>query len=124
MSDLCSGGFPIKAGPCETCGATSGENCRRDKRRGTSKKRYVLEGTWSGYRPSQQKVVHREVVSGDKAKRARALHAIIYTDGTSLDLAVRECKPREIIEEKHAYTSLIESALRKGSNIVRVADLA
>lgn len=73
--------------------------------------RFVIEGEWSGYLPAQTKVVHR-VVYPARRKMLRAWaersHAITYTDGTRLVLSVRNCKPRERVQEIHGYTSLIE----------------
>lgn len=86
--------------------------------------RYVLEGEWSGYTSSQQRVVHREVVSKKLADQAKQLHNIVYTDGTSLYVRVREAKPREQIQHiDHAYGSLIREAIAKGGSRVLVADL-
>jgi len=73
--------------------------------------RYVIEGTWSGYVGSQQKVVHRQVYPAQR-KQLRAwaekTHAIRYTDGTCLFLTVRDCKPRERVAEIRGYSTLIE----------------
>ena len=73
--------------------------------------RFIIEGEWSGYVSRQRRIVHRTVHS--KAfKKLRAwiekTHAIFYTDGTSLSLIVRDCKPRERISEIHGYDSLIK----------------
>jgi len=73
-------------------------------------KRYVLEGTWRGYSSSMDRVVHREVVPGNQKKYLEWLQktfCIRYTDGTTLELHVRECKPRERVEKKNGYGSLI-----------------
>jgi hypothetical protein len=85
--------------------------------------RYVIEGEWSGYRSSQQRVVHREVyVSHRKIspfiEDVRKIHAIQFTDGTSLVLSVREAKPREKVEEKLSYRELIRDAIRTGIHSV------
>lgn len=73
-------------------------------------KRFVIEGEWSGYRSSQQRIVHRTVHSASY-KKLRAwvekTHAIYYTDGTALYLSVRDCKPRERVKAIHGYDSLI-----------------
>lgn len=73
--------------------------------------RFVIEGEWSGYTSAQQRVVHRQVYpAGRKRLRAWAerTHAIHYSDGTSLILSVRDCKPRERVKEVRGYSSLIE----------------
>lgn len=85
--------------------------------------RFILEGEWSGYRSSQQRVVHREVVDAKRAKRLKELHAIVYTDGTSLLLSLREAKPREKVEVIAAYGSLIREAEAHGGSRVLVSDL-
>lgn len=85
--------------------------------------RYIIEGEWSGYTSAQRRVVHREIATKTKAEKARALHAIGYTDGTTLVISVRECKPREQVQERHSYTSLINKALAHGGSFVSVRDL-
>lgn len=73
--------------------------------------RFIIEGEWTGYRSSQQKVVHRQVYPGGRKKLrawAEKTHGILYTDGTKLLLTVRDCKPRERVQEIRGYTSLIE----------------
>lgn len=85
--------------------------------------RYVLEGEWTGYRSSQQRVVHREVIGPKRAERLRALHKIVYTDGTALLISVREAEPRERVKTFDSYSELIRDAERVGGSVVRVADL-
>jgi|HubBroStandDraft_6_1064221.scaffolds.fasta_scaffold16635_9 hypothetical protein len=82
---------------------------------------YVLEGEWTGYTASQQHVVHREVITAKRAK-AMKVNCIVYTDGTSLLLRLRERKPREKVREIHGYDSLIRQAERTGRTRVLVAD--
>jgi hypothetical protein len=72
--------------------------------------RYIIEGEWTGYRSSQQRVVHRTVHDGAEKKLrawAEKTHGISYTDGTRLILSVRDCKPRERVEQIRGYASLI-----------------
>lgn len=85
--------------------------------------RYVLEGEWTGYRSSQQRVVHREVVNARVAAQLRGLHKIVYTDGTSLLIHVREAEYREKVQTIHQYNDLIRDALKHGGSVVMVADL-
>jgi hypothetical protein len=69
-----------------------------------------LEGTWRGYSSNMDRVVHREVVPGERRKYLAWLQktfCILYTDGTTLELHVREALPRERVEEKHSYGELI-----------------
>ncbi len=85
--------------------------------------RFVLEGTWTGYTSSQSRVCHREVVSSKRATRLREMHKIVFTDGTSLLLHVREAGLREKIVPKNMYGDLIRDAEKHGGSVVRVADL-
>jgi len=82
--------------------------------------RYVVKGTWSGYVARQCRIVHREVVSAKRADTLRKIHKIIYTDGTSLLITVREATYREKVHEMHQYDELIREAERKGQNVFRV----
>lgn len=73
-------------------------------------KRFVIEGTWSGYTSAQRKVVHRTVHQpGYQKLRAwvEKNSAITFTDGTQLMLKVRDCEPRERVQEIRGYVSLI-----------------
>lgn len=87
-------------------------------------KRYVLEGEWSGYRSGQRRVVHREVVKTSKPERYQNLRGITYSDGTTLHITFRECAPRERVEQKHGYKSLISQAIMTGDSWVNVRNLA
>ncbi|CAM2142599.1 conserved protein of unknown function [Pararobbsia alpina] len=72
--------------------------------------RYIIEGTWSGYTSTQRRVCHRTVHKGaEKSLRAWAekTYAIAYSDGTSLIIKVRDCEPREHVEEIRGYGELI-----------------
>jgi hypothetical protein len=87
----------------------------------TKTSRFVIEGTWSGYTSAQKKVAHRNVYSSARRKLrswAESTHAIYYTDGTSLYLSVRDCKPRERIETINGYESLIQDCFFYGVNSV------
>ncbi len=86
--------------------------------------RFILEGEWSGYTSSQQRVVHREIINKKRAERLRQLHKIVYTDGTSLMISVREAEYREKIQSFNSYGSLIRKAEKRGGSVVKVADLA
>ena len=50
------------------------------------------------------------------------VNCIVYTDGTSLILRLRERTPREQVREIHGYDSLIRQAERTGRSRVLVAD--
>lgn len=86
--------------------------------------RYVLEGTWRGYTSSQDHVVHREVIQSNRRQFVawcQKTFCIRYTDGTTLELAIRPCKPRERVVEKNSYKSLIYDCFRH--NVTAVKDL-
>lgn len=85
--------------------------------------RYVLEGEWTGYTSSQQRVVHREVVTGKRVDRLRNLRTIVYTDGTSLLLHLRPARFREQVHEMDSYGSLIRDAEKIGKSRVLVDEI-
>jgi hypothetical protein len=85
------------------------------------KRRFVIEGEWIGYRPSQDHVVHRSVHPHNLTRLkqwAENVHAITFTDGTSLRITVRDCKFREKVQQIHGYDSLIEECFFHGVNSV------
>jgi hypothetical protein len=86
--------------------------------------RYILEGTWTGYVSRQSRVCHREVLTGKRAESLRGLHKIVFTDGTSLLISIREASPREKIVPNNQYGELIRDAERHGGSVVHVAHLA
>lgn len=76
-------------------------------------KRFVIEGEWSGYTRSQQKVAHRQVYEGGRKKLrawAEQIYSLPFSDGTSLVITVRDCLPRERVDEIRGYTKFIEDA--------------
>lgn len=83
--------------------------------------RFIIEGTWSGCTSAQERVVHRSVHSASR-KRLRVwadeTFGIRYTDGTTLYLKVRDCKPRERVKEENGYGSLIEDCAHYGVSSV------
>lgn len=85
--------------------------------------RFVLEGTWTGYTSAQSRVCHSEVIAAKRAERLRKLHKIVYTDGTSLLINVREAEYREKVVTNHQYNDLIRSAERHGGSVVKVVEL-
>ena len=73
--------------------------------------RFIIEGVWSGYTSNQSRVVHRKVhIGAYKNLRAWAerVRSILFTDGTSLYITVRSCKPRERIKQIRGYDDLID----------------
>lgn len=85
-----------------------------------SRQRHVVEGEWSGYRSSQQRVVHRHVTT--EPERYSKLRTIQFTDNTTLRVSVRPCKPRESVAEVQSYCRLIEDAARLGKAFVTVRE--
>lgn len=86
--------------------------------------RWILEGEWSGYTSAQRRIVHRTVYAPSLRKFrewAEKTHALYFTDGTALYLTVRDCKPRERVQEIRGYDRLIGDCQAFG--VVRVADL-
>ena len=86
-----------------------------------SRRRYVIEGTWSGYTSSQERVAHRAVTTSPG--RYEQLRTIIYTDGTALWITIRPCTHRERVKEIRGYTELVEKAVRLKKATVTVAEL-
>lgn len=80
------------------------------------KPRFVVEGTWSGYRYSQSRTVHRVIVKDPEPYLG--LMDIHFTDGTRLSLSVRECAFKERVQEIHGYDQLISDCLRYRVNSV------
>lgn len=76
--------------------------------------RFLLEGEWLGYRSSQDKIVHREVITDAKlAAWAMKTYGITYTDGTTLRLTCRPTEPRErVTPVDHGYSDLIRKCFR------------
>jgi hypothetical protein len=69
---------------------------------------YMIEGTWTGYRSDQERIVHRHYVSSKKqAERINKIgYSIWFADNTQLILCVTEVTRRKL-PEIPGYTSLI-----------------
>ena len=66
-------------------GGVRRRNAQKQKERGMSEGRFIIEGEWSGYRSSQRRIVHRTVHKGSWTKLrewAERTYAVRYTDGT------------------------------------------
>lgn len=85
--------------------------------------RFIIEGEWTGYTSAQQRVVHRTVVDDKFAAKAKALKAIVYTDGTSLLIRIRKAEPREKVRVSDTYSALIREAAATGKARVLVSEL-
>lgn len=89
-------------------------------------RRFVIEGTWLGYRSSQDRVVYRKAYPASFKKLrawAEKTFAITYTDGTRLQLSVRDCEPRERVVEIPGYTRLVEDCARYDvSSVAQLVD--
>lgn len=81
-----------------------------------SKTRYIIEGEWTGYRSSQQRIVHREVTDNQKlAEVIMKQYGIRYSDGTMLILRVRAMAKGERAHDlRNSYGSLIRDCFRYG----------
>lgn len=76
------------------------------------RKRFIVEAEWGGYTSSQQRIVHRTVETLFRAGyEAVTWHT--FSDGTSLSITVRDCKPREKVKEIHGYDSLLRDVAMK-----------
>lgn len=76
------------------------------------KKRYIIEGTWSGYRSSQSRVCHRTVTT--RPDQYKGLHTVAFTDGTTMNITLRPCMLRERVKEIHGYDSLLDKIVNAG----------
>ena len=80
---------------------------------------WIIEGTWSGYKSSQSRIVHREYTkSKARAEGVAKLGAIYYTDGTALYLRVAVHRGRKAAPPIAGYSGLIDDCLRHGVNRV------
>jgi len=86
--------------------------------------RYVIEGEWSGYTSSQQRVCHRRVTEKQYvADWIKETPCIRFTDGTSLYLTVRPCTFREKVKEIRGYDSLLDDCrYYKCNDVSKLAD--
>ena len=85
--------------------------------------RFVIECEWSGYRASQRRICHRAVETRH-IEAYRAIHTIAFTDGTTMRVSVRQCKPREKVKEIRGYPSLLRDAVtRELTGYISVNDL-
>lgn len=75
--------------------------------------RFVIEGMWSGYRAAQRKPCYRRVVTKRQAE-AFKISCVGYSDGTTMDLSVRPCAPREKVQEMRGYDGLLRDFEREG----------
>jgi hypothetical protein len=70
--------------------------------------RWILEGTWSGYRSGQERVCHRRILKSMKSVEFwEPIHAVVFTDNTTMTMRIREAKPREKVEEIKGYDALL-----------------
>ncbi len=78
--------------------------------------RYEITGNWSGYRPSQQRAVHREYTTNEEfANKVGSLGVIVFTDNTVLWLKVRKMRPYERKQPLMlGYRTLIRDCIHYG----------
>lgn len=82
-----------------------------------ARKRFVVEAEWSGYYSGQQHVCHRTVETLFRAGY-EAIRYHHFSDGTGMTVSVRDAKPRERIERKNGYGSLLRDlAMDKWSEL-------
>ena len=88
-----------------------------------TRKRFVVEAEWSGYHSGQQHVCHRTVETLFRAGY-EALHSHSFGDGTFMTIRVRDAKPRERVDEKRGYSSLLRDlAMNKWSELKATASI-
>lgn len=86
--------------------------------------RHIYEGKWHGYRREQDRVVYREVLATKaQVDRRSELRTILFTDGTTLEMSMREALPREKVQPLAGYSSLVHDALNHGGTHVSVIDM-
>ena len=79
---------------------------------------FTIEGTWSGYRSEQRRIAHRSLTRDEKfAKAVVDLDYIVYSDGTTLDLAVKNGKVKGA-RYGDAYGELIRRCVEQGTRYV------
>lgn len=81
----------------------------------------MIEGEWSGYTSQQKRIVHREYLPKSRAEfaeKVRAMSCIIFTDGTCLDLTVREVS-RKDLKPINGYPDLIRDCAYAGVSSVQ-----
>jgi hypothetical protein len=92
-----------------------------------TKARYLLEGKWIGYRSSQDRVVHREIITNlELVEWVQNTYCISYTDGTTLQLSARLLEKGERVKEpmRDGYGSLIRDCFRhKVNSVQKLIDL-
>jgi hypothetical protein len=79
-----------------------------------SEARYVVECEWSGYHSGQQHICHRAVEPYYRAKKLESVRAIVFTDGTTMSVAVRPCAPRERVKQMIGYREVLDDARTYG----------
>jgi len=75
--------------------------------------RFVLEAEWSGYHSGQRRVCHREVLTRQR-EAFEAIKSVRFTDGTYLEVSVRDAEPNERVQEIKSYTEVLHGAAAKG----------
>lgn len=90
----------------------------------SNRKRFVVEAEWSGYHSGQRHVCHRTVETLFRAGYEN-LRYHNFTDGTGMTISVRDAKPRERIERKNGYGTLLRDlAMEKWSELKAASQAA
>jgi hypothetical protein len=82
---------------------------------------FMIEGEWSGYRSSQQRVVHREYLPHTRAKfvaSVEKLPCIYFTDGTTLVIRVTAVAHKRL-PAINGYGELIRDCVYQNVNSVQ-----
>jgi hypothetical protein len=77
-------------------------------------KRFVVECTWSGYKPGGERICHREVIGPKKAAALEKVYAVRFTDGTYMRVEVRNAGFREKVAQMLGYKEVLEGCWMKG----------
>lgn len=86
--------------------------------------KFIVECTWSGYKPGNEKVCHRSLIPVAQAVALQRLHAVRFTDGTYMTVTVRRRLKNEPVVEIRRYDKVLEEAWRKNAaGSVSVMDL-
>lgn len=93
---------------------------RRMSKSSKTPKRYEIIGIWSGYNSGQRRIVHREYTTNKNfVKGVSKLGNIYFSDGTALEIEVRQLKYRERKEKEiNGYNELIRKCMIQDTNNV------
>jgi len=73
-----------------------------------AKKRWIIEGTWTGYTAGQRRVIHRAVTTDPDRYKVTYVE---FSDNTGLAITKRECRLRERVKEMHTYDRVLNKCI-------------